>query len=69
MPSIIKGPKGICEVRFFLFLIKSGKTETNAIKDEKNKIKGKDTHPTQNPMAHNNFASPKPIPSLFLTFL
>ena len=45
---IMKGPKGICEERFFLFLIKSGTATKRAIADEKNIIKGIDTQPNQN---------------------
>ena len=51
------------------FLNKSGMANANATKDEKNKIKGIDTHPNQKPIADKSFASPKPIPSLFLNFL
>ena len=40
----------------------------NATKDEKNKIKGIDTHPNQKPIADKSFASPKPMPSLFFNF-
>ena len=41
----------------------------NATKDEKNKIKGIDIHPNQKPIADKSFASPKPIPSLYLNLL
>ena len=51
------------------FLNKSGMANANATKDEKNKIKGIDTHPNQKPIADKSFASPKPIPSLFFNFL
>ena len=42
---------------------------SNAIKEEKNKIKGIDIHPNQKPIADNNFASPNHMPSLFFNFL
>ena len=41
-----------------------------SVKDEEIKItKGILIHPNQNPITANNFASPRPIPSLFLIFL
>ena len=39
------------------------------LKEEKNKINGIDIQPNQKPMTANSFASPKPIPSFFLTCL
>ena len=66
---IMKGPKGICEERFFLFLTKSGTALTSAIADEKNIIKGIDTQPNQKPIAESNLASPNPIPYFFLICL
>ena len=66
---IMKGPKGICEERFFLFLIKSGMTLMRAIADEKKITNGIETQPNQKPITETNLASPKPIPSLFLSFL
>ena len=68
-PKIIKGPKGICEDIDFEFFIKLGITLNKAIIEDKNIIKGIDTHPNQNPIAANNLASPNPIPSFFLTAL
>ena len=37
--------------------------------DEKKSTNGIATQPTQNPITANSLASPRPIPSLFLTFL
>ena len=48
---------------------KLGIASANATKDEKNNIKGIETQPNQKPKADKSFASPKPIPSLFLSFL
>ena len=50
------------------FLNKSGIANANATKDEKNKIKGIDTHPNQKPIADKSFASPKPSLLYFLIF-
>ena len=63
------GPNGICVVIFFEFLIKSGITIKRAIIDERNIMKGIEIHPNQKPITANNFASPNPIPSFFLTCL
>ena len=68
-PKIINGPNGIWEDIFLLFLIKLGITENKATTDEIKITKGIDIQPNQNPIADNNFASPKPIPSFFLTCL
>ena len=66
---IMNGPKGICDESFFLFLIKSGITLIKATNDEKNITNGIDIQPNQKPITESNFASPNPIPSLFLNFL
>ena len=63
------GPKGISVSRFFDFLIKLGKEKPKAVRDEKINIKGIEIQPNQKPKADKSFASPKPIPSLFLSFL
>ena len=68
-PIIKKGPKGISAERFLLLFISDGATVANATKDEKKITIGILTQPNQNPIADNNFASPSPIPSLFLIFL
>ena len=66
---IMNGPKGICDESFFLFFIKSGITLIKATNDEKNITNGMDIQPNQQPITESNFASPKPIHSLFLNFL
>ena len=66
---IMYGPKGICEDIDFEFFNKLGMTVNKAIIDDKNITKGIDIHPNQNPIADKSLASPKPIPSLFLTCL
>ena len=40
-----------------------------AIADEKKITNGIETQPNQKPITETNLASPKPIPSLFLSFL
>ena len=50
-------------------LINDGVTTRSANTEDKKITKGILIHPNQNPIADNNFASPKPIPSLFLIFL
>ena len=67
--AIIYGPKGICVDIFLDFLIKSGATLINAIVEDKNIIKGTASNPNQKPITASNFASPKPMPSFFLTCL
>ena len=66
---IMYGPKGICEDSDFEFFNKLGITLNRAITDDKNITKGIEIHPNQNPIADKSLASPKPIPSLFLTCL
>ena len=66
---MIKGPKGISEENFLLLFIKLGKTEIKATIDELNITNGIEIQPNQKPIAANNFASPSPIPSLFLKTL
>ena len=66
---IMYGPKGICEDSDFEFFIKLGITLNKAITEDKNIIKGIDIHPNQKPIADKSFASPKPMPSFFLTCL
>ena len=68
-PIIKKGPYGISEESFRVLFINDGKTVANAIIDEKKITIGILTQPNQNPIADNKFASPSPIPSLFLIFL
>ena len=51
------------------FIIKSIRVTNSNGNDEINKTNGIDSQPNQKPIAANNFASPSPIPSLFLTFL
>ena len=63
------GPKGICEAIFLDLFIIDGITNISAATDDKKIVKGILTHPNQNPIAPNNFASPSPIPSFFLIFL
>ena len=63
------GPKGICEDSDFEFFNKLGITLNKAITEDKNITKGIEIHPNQNPIADRSLASPKPIPSLFLTCL
>ena len=63
------GPKGICEVMFLDLFKIDGMTITRAANDDKKIVKGILIHPNQNPTTAINFASPRPIPSLFLTFL
>ena len=69
MPRIIYGPNGIWDDKFLDLLINDGKDNPKAIMDDRNNTKGIETQPNQNPIADNSLASPKPIPSLFLTFL
>jgi len=69
IPRIIYGPNGIWEDKFLDLLINEGKENIKAIIDDRNKTKGIETQPNQNPIADNSLASPKPIPSLFLIFL
>ena len=66
---IMYGPKGICEDIDFEFFNKLGITLNKAIIDDKNITKGIEIHPNQKPIADKSFASPKPIPSLFLICL
>ena len=54
---------------FLFFLIKDGIEKINATKDEIRIVNGILAYPNQNPTTAINFASPSPIPSLFLTFL
>ena len=68
-PIIIKGPNGISDENFLLLLIKLGKTEISATIEELNITSGIAIQPNQKPIADNNFASPNPIPSLFLKIL
>ena len=56
-------------LKFFDFFIRLGKEKPKAIKDEKIKMNGIEIQPNQNPKADKSFASPRPIPSLFLNFL
>ena len=56
-------------LRFLDFLIKLGKEKPKAVREEKINIKGIEIQPNQKPKADKSFASPKPIPSLFLSFL
>lgn len=63
------GPKGILVCKFFVLLSKLGTFVINAIKEEKNKIKGRQIQPNQKPIAAKSFASPNPIPSIFFNFL
>ena len=69
MAKMIYGPKGICEDIFFDLFNKLGITWISAVIEDKNIMKGIDTHPNQNPIAPNNLASPNPIPSFFLIAL
>ena len=68
-PIIKNGPKGISAERFRFLFSNDGNTDTNAIIDEKKITIGMLAQPNQKPIADNNFASPSPIPSLFLIFL
>ena len=54
--------------KFFVLLTRLGIFIIKAIKDEKNKINGRQIQPNQKPKADKSFASPKPIPSIFLNF-
>ena len=63
------GPNGIWEESFFDFFIRLGITNNKAVIDDKNITKGIEIHPNQKPIADRSFASPKPIPSLFLNCL
>ena len=63
------GPKGICADIFFVLFIIEGITKIKAITEDIKIVNGILIHPNQNPMTEINFASPKPIPSLFLIFL
>ena len=65
MLELNKVQKGICELNFFDFLIKSGVTEIKANTEEKNRTKGIEIHPNQKPITASNLASPSPIPSFF----
>ena len=65
----MNGPNGIIDESFFFLLIKLGKTVNKAITEELNITNGIAIHPSQKPIAANNFASPSPIPSLFLKTL
>ena len=66
---IMYGPNGICEDIDFEFFNKLGITLNKAITEDKNITKGIEIHPNQKPIADKSLASPKPIPSLFLTCL
>jgi Flp pilus assembly protein protease CpaA len=46
-----------------------GQTSIKATNDEIKIVKGILNHPNQNPIADSNLASPRPVPSFFLTFL
>ena len=63
------GPNGICEDIVFDFLIRDGVTIRSATTEDIKIIKGIHIQPNQKPIAESNFASPNPIPSLFLNFL
>ena len=69
VPKIMYGPKGIWLDNFFEFLIKSGITLISANIEARKIINGIEIQPNQKPIAANNFASPKPIPSFFLICL
>ena len=63
------GPNGISEDILFVFFKRDGIAKTSATKEEKNITKGRLAQPNQNPIAANNFASPRPIPYFFLITL
>ena len=65
----IKGPKGIWVLRFFELFKREGITEIKPNIADKNNIKKTDCQPNSKPIANINFASPKPIASIFLIFL
>ena len=65
----MKGPNGISDDRVLFFFIRLGITENKAIIEELKITKGIAIQPNQNPITDNNFASPKPKPSLFLKTL
>ena len=66
---IINGPKGISDESFLLLSTKLGSTEIRATIEELNITNGIAIQPNQKPMTAKSFASPKPMPSLFLTCL
>ena len=66
-PIIRYGPKGILDCNCLFLFSKDGKTINKANNDEANITKGMLNKPNQNPITAINFASPKPIPSFFLT--
>ncbi len=68
-PNTKYGPNGIEVLSVFDFLIKAGKEKPKPKIDEKIKMNGIEIQPNQNPKADKSFASPRPIPSLFLNFL
>ncbi len=63
------GPKGILDDIFLDLFIKEGITNINATAEDINITNGMLVQPNQNPITAINFASPSPIPSLFLIFL
>ena len=65
----IYGPKGISDENFLVLFNKLGTTKINAIMDELNITNGIEIHPNQKPITASSLASPKPMPSLFLTCL
>ena len=67
--KIINGPKGIFDVRFFFLLIKDGLTNNNPNTEEIKRTGRIDCQPNKHPIPAINLASPKPIPSIFLTTL
>ena len=66
---MIKGPNGICDVIFLDLLIKAGTTDINAMVEDKKMTNGTDCSPNQKPITAKSLASPKPMPSFFLTCL
>ena len=66
---MIYGPKGIWVDIVLLLFSKLGIDITNANTEEKISINGIDIPPNQKPIADNYFASPSPIPSVFLNLL